>query len=56
MIADRCAGALAERFGHQRLLVRMLYLEAMSALATTVATLGRENIGRVAASKQKKIR
>lgn len=39
MLAGGCAaGALAERFGHQRLLVRMLYLGALSALATTVAT------------------
>lgn len=39
MLAGGCAaGALAERLGHQRLLVKMLYLEALSALATTAAT------------------
>lgn len=39
MLAGGCAaGALAEGLGHQRLLVKMLYLEALSALATTAAT------------------
>ncbi|CAK9047075.1 Synaptic vesicle glycoprotein 2C (Synaptic vesicle protein 2C), partial [Durusdinium trenchii] len=38
MLTGGCAaGTLAERFGHKRLLVMMLYLEALAAVATTAA-------------------
>eukprot|EP00913_Durusdinium_trenchii_P025158 g23617.t1 len=41
MLTGGCAaGTLAERFGHKRLLVMMLYLEALAAVATTAATFG----------------
>ena len=34
LLGGALAGALSQRLGHQRLLVRMLYLEALSALLT----------------------
>ncbi|CAK9006046.1 unnamed protein product [Durusdinium trenchii] len=46
MLTGGCAaGTLAERFGHKRLLVMMLYLEALAAVATTAATFERSSLG-----------